>query len=122
MKKDMKELEDYLEDHAEEFIDSTEEDIKLVQHAKEDVKARKARAIQLQKLRREKLKLSQTQLAKAVGANVRTLQSWETGRQDYPKSVEILMTLMNQIPKVKQQLLSVHMDGVEKGFQCLHKG
>lgn len=106
MKKDTKELEDYLEDHAGDLIDSIEEDAKLVRHAKEDVKARKARAMELQKLRREKLKLSQSQLAQAVGANVRTLQSWETGRQEYPKSVEILMTLMNQIPRVKQQLLS----------------
>jgi DNA-binding transcriptional regulator YiaG len=106
MKKDSKELEDYLEAHADELVDTIEEDAKLVRHAKEDVKARKARAIELQKLRREKLKLSQSQLARAVGANVRTLQSWETGRQDYPKSVEILMTLMNQIPRVKQQLLS----------------
>jgi DNA-binding transcriptional regulator YiaG len=106
MKKEAKELEHYLEDHAEELVDSIEEDAKLVGHAKEDIKARKARAIELQKLRREKLKLSQSQLAQAVGANVRTLQSWETGRQDYPKSVEILMTLMNQIPKVKQKLLS----------------
>jgi DNA-binding transcriptional regulator YiaG len=106
MKKETNELERYLEDHADELVDSIDEDAKLVRHAKEDVKARKARAIELQKLRREKLKLSQSQLAQAVGANVRTLQSWETGRQDYPKSVEILMTLMNQIPRVKQQLLS----------------
>jgi DNA-binding transcriptional regulator YiaG len=106
MKKETNELERYLEDHDDELVDSIDEDAKLVRHAKEDVKARKARAIELQKLRREKLKLSQSQLAQAVGANVRTLQSWETGRQDYPKSVEILMTLMNQIPRVKQQLLS----------------
>jgi DNA-binding transcriptional regulator YiaG len=106
MKKETKEMEEYLESHADELIDSIEEDAKLVRHAKEDVKARKARAAELQKLRRDKLKLSQSQLAQAVGANVRTLQSWETGRQDYPKSVEILMTLMNQIPRVKQQLLS----------------
>ena len=106
MKKDTRELEEYLEANAEELVDSTENDVKLVRHAKEDVKARKARAIELQKLRREKLKLSQSELAKAVGANIRTLQSWETGRQDYPKSVEILMTLMNQIPTVKRQLLS----------------
>lgn len=106
MKKDTKALEGYLEDHADELVESIDEDTKLVSHAKEDVKARKARAIELQKLRREKLKLSQSQLAQAVGANVRTLQSWETGRQDYPKSVEILMILMNKIPRVKQQLLS----------------
>ena len=98
MKKDTKEMEDYLEAHADELVDSIEEDAKLVRHAKEDVKARKARAAGLQKLRKDKLKLSQSQLAQAVGANVRTLQSWETGRQDYPKSVEILMTLMNHGP------------------------
>ena len=106
MKKETKEMEDYLEAHADELVESNEEDAKLVKHAKEDVKARKARAAGLQKLRRDKLKLSQSQLAQAVGANVRTLQSWETGRQDYPKSVEILMTLMNRMPKVKQELLA----------------
>jgi DNA-binding transcriptional regulator YiaG len=106
VKKDTKELEEYLETHADELIDAIEEDAILVRHAKEDVKARKSRAAALQKLRRDKLKLSQSQLALAVGANVRTLQSWETGRQDYPKSVEILMTLMNRMPKVKRELLS----------------
>lgn len=106
MKKDTRELEEYLEANAEGMVDSMEDDAQLVRYAKEDVKARKARAAELQKLRKEKLKLSQSELAKAVGANVRTLQSWETGRQDYPKSVEILMTLMNKIPKVKRQLLS----------------
>lgn len=106
MKKDTKEMEDYLEAHADDLVDSIEEDAKLVRHAKEDIKARKARAAGLQKLRKDKLKLSQSQLAQAVGANVRTLQSWETGRQDYPKSVEILMTLMNRMPMVKRELLS----------------
>lgn len=106
MKKDTKEMEDYLEAHADELVDTIEADAKLVRYAKEDVKARKARAAGLQKLRKDKLKLSQSQLAQAVGANVRTLQSWETGRQDYPKSVEILMTLMNRMPMVKRELLS----------------
>ena len=100
-----KDLEEYLEAHASDLIDLPEEAEELVKHAKEDEKARKARAATLQKLRRDKLKLSQSQLAKAVGANVRTLQSWETGRQDYPKSVEILMNLMKQIPDVRKALL-----------------
>jgi DNA-binding transcriptional regulator YiaG len=106
MKKDTKDLEEYLEAHADELIDSVEEDANLIRHAKEDIRARKVRAAKLQSLRRDKLRLSQSQLAQAVGANVRTLQSWETGRQEYPKSVEILMTLMNRLPIVKQELLS----------------
>jgi DNA-binding transcriptional regulator YiaG len=105
MKKDTKDLEEYLEAHADELID-TQDDARLIRHAKEDIRARKARATNLQKLRRDKLKISQSQLAQAVGANVRTLQSWETGRQDYPKAVEILMTLMNRMPSIKRELLS----------------
>lgn len=106
MKKDTKDLEEYLEKHGDRLVDSLEDDINLVKLAKEDVKARKARASELQKLRRDELKLSQSQLAQVVGANVRTLQSWETGRQEYPKSVEILMSLMNRMPNVKRELLS----------------
>jgi DNA-binding transcriptional regulator YiaG len=106
MKKDTKELEEYLEAHGDRLVDSLEDDLNLVKLAKEDVKARKARASELQKLRRDELKLSQSQLAQVVGANVRTLQSWETGRQEYPKSVEILMSLMNRMPSVKRELLS----------------
>lgn len=104
--KDTRDLEEYLEAHAEELIDHNEENEVIVRHATEDDKARKQRAGSLQRLRRDMLKLSQSELAKAVGANVRTLQSWEQGRQDYPKSVEILMKLMNKLPGVKQELLA----------------
>ena len=103
--KDPRAMEEYLEAHAADLIDSEEDTEELVRLAKEDNRKRKARAVLLQRLRRDKLKLSQSQLAKAVGANVRTLQSWEQGRQDYPKSVEIIMTLMNNIPEVKKMLL-----------------
>jgi DNA-binding transcriptional regulator YiaG len=106
MKKETKDLEEYLEAHGDDLVDAPEEDLKLVKFAKADIKARKARASELQKLRRDELKLSQSQLAQAVGANVRTLQSWETGRQEYPKSVEILMSLMNRMPSVRRELLS----------------
>ncbi len=102
---DTKAMEEYLEAHAAELADSDEDISELVRLAKVDDKKRKSRAVSLQRLRRDKLKLSQSQLAKAVGANVRTLQSWEQGRQDYPKSVEILMTLMNTMPEVKKTLL-----------------
>ena len=104
--KDTRDLEEYLEAHANELADYNEENEEIVLHATEDDKARKLRAAALQRLRRDKLKLSQSELAKAVGANVRTLQSWEQGRQDYPKSVEILMTLMNKMPIVKRELVS----------------
>lgn len=103
--KDTSEMEAYLEAHAEDLVDFDEENEELVHNAKQDDKARKIRAASLQSLRRDKLKLSQSELAKAVGANVRTLQSWEQGRQDYPKSVEILMSLMNRMPGVKKVLL-----------------
>jgi DNA-binding transcriptional regulator YiaG len=104
--KDTKNMEEYLEAHADELVDYNDENEEIIRHAVEDDKDRKARATALQRLRRDKLKLSQSELAKAVGANVRTLQSWEQGRQDYPKSVEILMTLMNKMPGVKKELVS----------------
>lgn len=103
--KDTSELEAYLEAHVEDLVDYDEENDELVRDAKLDDKARKVRATSLQRLRRDKLKLSQSELAKAVGANVRTLQSWEQGRQDFPKSVEILMSLMSKMPGVKKALL-----------------
>ena len=103
--KDTRELEEYLEAHADDLVDYNEENDEIVRHAKADDKARKTRATSLQRLRRYKLKLSQSELARAVGANVRTLQSREQGRQDFPKSVEILMTLMNKMPGVKKELL-----------------
>jgi DNA-binding transcriptional regulator YiaG len=104
--KDTKDMEEYLESHAAELVDADADVEELVRLAKQDNKARKARAASLQRLRRDKLKLSQSELARAIGANVRTLQSWETGRQDYPKAVEILMGLMHRIPGVKRDLLS----------------
>ncbi len=103
--KDTRNLEEYLEAHIDELVDFNEENEEIIRHATKDDTIRKMRAASLQRLRRDKLKLSQSELAKAVGANVRTLQSWELGRQDYPKSVEILMTLMNKMPRVKKELL-----------------
>ena len=101
---DTKDMEDYLEAHASELIETNDNLEDFIRSAKKDNEERKARAAYLQSLRRDKLKLSQSELAKAVGANVRTLQGWETGRQDYPKAVEILMTLMKQVPQVKRML------------------
>jgi DNA-binding transcriptional regulator YiaG len=103
---DTKDLEAYLEAHADDLVDSNEDNEEIVRAAKADDKKRRERAARLQKLRRDKLHLSQRELARAVGANVRTLQSWERGRQDFPKSVEILMSLMNEMPGVKRRLVS----------------
>lgn len=103
--RETKDLEEYLEAHVDDLIDFDEDNEALVRHATQDDKARKLKAAALQRLRRDKLKLSQSELATAVGVNVRTLQSWEQGRQDYPKSVEILMTLMNKLPGVKKELV-----------------
>lgn len=101
---DTKDLEAYLEAHASELVETDDDIEEFVRSAKKDNEERRARASYLQSLRKNKLKMSQSELAKAVGANVRTLQGWETGRQDYPVSVEILMTLMKQIPDVKRLL------------------
>jgi DNA-binding transcriptional regulator YiaG len=101
---DTMDMEEYLEAHASELIETEDNLEDFIRSAKKDNEERKTRAAYLQSLRRDKLKLSQSELAKAVGANVRTLQGWETGRQDYPKAVEILMTLMKQVPQVKRML------------------
>ena len=103
---DTNELEEYLEAHASELVETDDDLEEFIGAAKKDNDERRARAANLQSLRKNKLKMSQSELAKAVGANVRTLQGWETGRQDYPKSVEILMRLMNRMPNVKRELLS----------------
>lgn len=102
-KQDIK-LEEYLEQNASQLIDADEDINAYVKDAKSDMEERKNRALELQKLRKERLQMTQGELAKAVGANLRTLQSWERGRQDFPKSVEILMKLMNDIPVVKKRL------------------
>ena len=104
--KEIRKMEKYLEKNASKLVETNEDVEFLIQAAKEDVAERKRRASSLQKLRKEKLKLTQKDLAKAVGANLRTLQSWERGRQEYPKSVEILMKLMNEIPLVRKKLIS----------------
>jgi DNA-binding transcriptional regulator YiaG len=103
--RDTRDLEAFLEANAPNLIDANENNALHVRAARADEKRRKDRALRLQIVRREKLHLSQRELAKAVGANIRTLQSWERGRQDYPNSVEILMELMEAMPNVKKRLL-----------------
>jgi DNA-binding transcriptional regulator YiaG len=100
-----KELENYLEKNAAQLVPVKMDKKKLMLVAQSDIRKRKARAERLQKLRREKLHITQKKLADAVGANLRTLQSWETGRQEYPKPVEILMLLMEDMPSVKKRLV-----------------
>ena len=100
------ELEKYLEANADKLVDSNEDNEKYIQAARDDIKARQRRAARLQAMRKNKLHITQKILAKAVGANVRTLQGWETGRQDYPVAVEILMKLMEEVPVVRKKLLS----------------
>jgi DNA-binding transcriptional regulator YiaG len=107
---DTRDMEEYIEANAASLVDSNDDKEALIQAAKSDVKMRKERAVRLQKLRRDKLRLSQRELALAVGANIRTLQSWERGRQDYPRSVEILMGLMSDMPTIKKKLLLENRD------------
>jgi len=59
----------------------------------------------LKALRKQELGLTQKALATAVGANLRTLQDWEMGRSTMPKSIEILLELMRDIPSVRKRLL-----------------
>ena len=102
---DTTELEKYLEANASQLVEADDDKRQYVKAAKEYLLKRKQRAQRLQNLRTKKLGLTQSALAIAVGANVRTLQSWESGRQEYPKSVEILMELIKDIPTVRKRLV-----------------
>ena len=64
------------------------------------------RAKRLKEIRKNELGLTQKDLAKAVGVNLRTLQDWESGRSPMPTPVEKLMILMKKMPSVKKQLLT----------------
>ncbi|MDD5674874.1 MAG: helix-turn-helix domain-containing protein [Chitinivibrionales bacterium] len=66
----------------------------------------KFRAKRLQAIRHDELGLTQKVLAEAVGANLRTLQDWETGRSPMPKPVEKLLDLMREMPSVRKRLLA----------------
>jgi len=105
MNRNTEELEAYLEQNASTLVPTHDNLAHIKQAASEDMKKRQLRAAKLQGLRKRALKLTQKDLAKAVGANLRTLQSWENGRQDYPKSVEILMKLMNENPGIRKKLV-----------------
>lgn len=63
-------------------------------------------AHRLKEMRKNELRLTQKDLAMAVGVNVRTLQDWELGRSPMPKPVEKLMNLMKKMPSIKKDLLS----------------
>ena len=103
---DTEDLEKYLEENASQLVETNDDKSVFTKAAQEHIRKRKQRANRLQNLRLRKLRLTQKALAGAVGANLRTLQSWESGRQEYPKSVEILMELINDIPSVRKKLLS----------------
>jgi DNA-binding transcriptional regulator YiaG len=105
MNRNTEELEAYLEQNASSLVSTDDSHSGIARAAREDMNKRRLRATRLQGIRKSSLKLTQKDLAKAVGANLRTLQSWESGRQDYPKSVEILIKLMNEIPGVRKELV-----------------
>jgi DNA-binding transcriptional regulator YiaG len=62
------------------------------------------RATRLKGIRKEQLGMTQKELADAVGVNLRTLQDWERGRTPTPKPVEILLSLMKDMPSVRKKL------------------
>jgi len=64
----------------------------------------KYRASRLKRVRTDDLGLTQKELADAVGVNLRTLQDWERGRTAMPKTVEVLLSLMKDMPSVKSKL------------------
>jgi DNA-binding transcriptional regulator YiaG len=68
---------------------------------------KKFRAKRLQSIRKDDLGLSQKVFAQAVGVNVRTLQDWEMGRSEMPKPVEIILSLMRDMPSVRKKLLKI---------------
>lgn len=64
------------------------------------------RAQRLKDVRRNDLGLTQKALADAIGVNIRTLQDWERGRTSMPKPIEILLSLMKNLPSVKKKLIN----------------
>jgi DNA-binding transcriptional regulator YiaG len=66
---------------------------------------RKERAAKLKDFRTRKLKVSQSELAKALHVRVRTLQGWEIGKGLPPEPVMLLIELINDIPEVRGRLL-----------------
>lgn len=99
-------LEGYLTQNASR-LKSAKEDLSTYRKAASaDDKQRKMRAKRLQDFRKKELGLTQSELARAVGANIRTFQSWEHGRQTMPKSIEILMKLMGEMPSVRRKLIN----------------
>jgi DNA-binding transcriptional regulator YiaG len=66
----------------------------------------KFRAKRLKAIRKDDLGITQSDLAHAIGANLRTLQDWERGRSAMPKPVEILLGLMKEMPSVRRRLLA----------------
>jgi DNA-binding transcriptional regulator YiaG len=71
-----------------------------------DEELKRFRALRLKEIRTGELKLTQKDLANAVGVNLRTLQDWELGRNSMPKPVEILMELMRETPSIKRRLVA----------------
>ena len=70
-----------------------------------DAQLKKFRAKRLKAIRKDELGLTQKEFADAVGVSLRTLQDWEMGRNPMPKPVELLLSLMREMPKVKRRLL-----------------
>lgn len=102
----LNEFESYLESHVDDLMEVTDFDRTQVEAAaKKDMARRRQKAQALQKTRKEKLGLTQAQMARAVGAKLRTFQSWERGRQSAPRSVEILTELMVELPSVRNRLI-----------------
>ncbi len=71
-----------------------------------ELELQKFRAKRLQAIRKDELGMTQKSLADAIGVNLRTLQDWEIGRSPMPKTIEILMNLMREMPDVKERLLA----------------
>jgi DNA-binding transcriptional regulator YiaG len=66
---------------------------------------RKEKADKIKEIRAKKLKMSQSQLAKAIHVSPRTLQGWEIGRSTIPEPVIILIQLMRDQPEIKRKLV-----------------
>lgn len=86
-------------------VDSKTKNREMKYKGIEEIRSEKAE--KLKKIRKDELKLSQSQLAGILHVSLRTLQGWEIGKSSVPEPVLILIELFRDIPAVRKRLETV---------------